>query len=101
MSLIPDELEFVETSFLEVSIFEGKLESIDIRKDWTYQRSNHKRNFKKINNGRQKTKQKTEDWAKRTQNKTEGELKCSVRVTSFCSSSGTRRVTVEKKIHEK
>jgi len=33
MSFIPDELEFVEASFLEVSIFEGKLESIDIRKD--------------------------------------------------------------------
>ena len=46
------------------------------------------------NNGRHNTTQKTKDRATRIPLKTGGKLRCSERVDSFCSTSGTRRVTL-------
>jgi hypothetical protein len=49
---------------------------------------------KRTNNDLQNITQKTKDRATRTPLKTMGELMCSRRVSSFCSTSGTRRATL-------
>ena len=46
------------------------------------------------NKGRHNTTQKTKDRATRTPLKTGGKLRCSERVDSSCSTSGTRGVTL-------
>jgi hypothetical protein len=45
--------------------------------------------------GQTKLTHKTKDRVKRTPLKTEGELRCSGRVSSFCSTSDTRRVNLD------
>ena len=55
-------------------------------------------NDKRTNNDLQNTTQKTKDRATRTLLNTGGELRFSGRVSSFCSISGTRRVTLVLKL---
>ena len=48
----------------------------------------------RTNNNLQNTTQKTKDRATQTPLETEGELRCSGRVSSSCSTSGSHRVTI-------
>jgi hypothetical protein len=70
---------------------------------WWYQRGNHIPYIQeeeqttqwpkeKVQKYKQRSTYKTKDWATRSPLKTGGELRCSWRVTSSCSTSGTRRV---------
>jgi hypothetical protein len=51
-----------------------------------------RKKYKRTNNDLQDITQETKDRAIRTPLKTRGELMCSGRVSSFCSTNGTRRV---------
>ena len=57
------------------------------------QNAQEKKN-KRTNNDLQNSSNKTKDWATRTALKIGGEGMCTRRVSSFCSTCGTRRVTV-------
>ena len=56
------------------------------------QHNGQKKKDKKTNNDLQNTTQKGKDRAARNPLKTGGELRCSRKVRSFCSTSGIRRV---------
>jgi hypothetical protein len=55
----------------------------------------------KLYNDLQNTTQNTKNRAKRTPLKTGGELMCSGRKSSSCSTRNTRRVTVKRSVHHK
>ena len=78
-----------------------------IRRVWRYQRGNQKPYIEeeqttqwpkeKVQKDEQRSTKhtyKTKDRVRRTPLKTGGELRCSGRVSSFCSTSGTRRVNL-------
>ena len=54
----------------------------------------------RTNNYLQNTTQKTEDCATRTVLKTDGELECSGRVSSSCSTNNNRHVTFKRHEHD-
>jgi hypothetical protein len=58
------------------------------------QHNGPKKRDKRTNNNLQNTTQKTKDWAAGASIKPRGELRCSGPVNRFCSTSGTRRVTL-------
>ena len=81
--------------------------SICVRRVWRYQRGNQNPSIEEEQTTQwpkakgQKDKQrstkhthKTKDWVTRTPLKTEGELRCSGRVSISCSTSGTRHVNL-------
>jgi hypothetical protein len=70
------------------------------RKSKDRQDNGQRNEDKRTNNDLQNTTQKTIDRATRTPLKTGGELCCSGRVSSSCSTSDTRRPTVKLKRHE-
>ena len=72
-------------------------EIIKIRKSKDRQRNGQKKTDKRTNNDLQNTTQKTSIRATRTPLKTGGELRCSGRVGSSCSTSDSRRVTLVTK----
>ena len=76
--------------------FEDTKEVIKIRKSKKDRQHNNKKKKKnkRTNNDLQNTTQKTKDRTTRTPLKPGGELRCSGRVSSSCSISGTRRVTL-------
>jgi hypothetical protein len=83
---------FVDVRLLITSFNIGTKGVIGIRK--SKKERQHKSQKKKTNNNPQNTTQKTKDRAIRTTLKTGGELRCSGRVDSSCSTSDTHRVTV-------
>jgi len=59
------------------------------------QHNGQKKKYKRTNNDIQNITNKTKDRVTRTPLKTGSELRCSGRVISSCSTSGTRRVTLD------
>jgi hypothetical protein len=74
--------------------FEDTKWVIRIRKSKDRQHNGQKKKDKRTNNDLQNITYKTKDRVTRTLLKTEGELRCSGRVSSSCSASGTHRVTL-------
>ena len=66
----------------------GYSEAVNLRTDNTGAKS------KRTNNGLQNITLKTKDWALQTPLKTGGELRCSVKTSSSCSTCGTSRITL-------
>jgi hypothetical protein len=66
---------------------------LSIRKVWRYQRSKSKDTQYKRKNDLQNNTQKTKDRSTRTPLIIEDELRCSGRISSSCSTCGTRHVT--------
>jgi hypothetical protein len=58
------------------------------------QHNGQKKRFKRTKQSTKHT-HKTNDWVTRTLLKTGGELRCSVRVSSSCSTCGSRRVNLD------
>ena len=77
--------------------FEDTKGVIRIRKSKKDRQHNSKQKGKKTNTDPQNITHKTKDRVARTPMKTGGELRCSGRVSSYCSTSGTRRVTLVTK----
>ena len=77
------------------SEFEDTKGIIRIRKS-KKNRHNGNKNKRRTNNDQQSTTQKTKDRVTRTPLKTGGELRCSGRVGSSCSTSYNRRATLAK-----
>jgi hypothetical protein len=67
---------------------------IRIRKSKDRQHNGQKKKYKRTNNDLQNITHKTKDRVIRTPLKTEGELRCSGRVNSSCSTSYIRRVNL-------
>jgi len=57
-------------------------------------RSSNSKKRKSTNNGLQKHYTKKKDWARWTPHKTGSKLRCSRRVSSSCSTSGTRHINL-------
>ena len=76
-----------------LKIPKGWSESVNRRTDNTMAK---KKKYKRTNNDLLNTTHKTKDRVTRTPLKTGVELRCSGRVCSFCSTSGTRRVNLVK-----
>ena len=85
MKECPQTLDFEE--------FEDNKEVIRIRKSKKNRKHNgQEKKYKRTTTIYTKHTHKTKDWVTRTLLKTGGELRCSGRVGSSCSTSGTRRV---------
>jgi hypothetical protein len=76
--------------------FEDSQEVIRIRKSKDRQHNDQKKNDKRTNNDLQNITHKIKDRVARTPLKTWGELRCSRRVSSSCSTGGIRCVTLYK-----